>query len=285
MNLFNALEQKLAWINSCLEQDGNNPLIPTLLHEKDLYEKIVYELKVSERRLYYLSELAPKLTDKPTEFVEFINRKIEDDLGGEPQPELPTIPEEPEPSLPNTDIPDVQSMIDQSVQEATGEPAVEEQIIEPLPTPAAPVRDIEEELRQKERARYHIGLFDRERFWSLNSQNEKVNITKKVSALAKGKISIMEVNALKAMGEDGLFLIDDILQASEEPIKMQAALDSLLDKELVFYSGDERNKVFMTKLGIWFYTMALKQNPKLFMNRSLNQFNYISPAEAKEINF
>lgn len=182
--------------------------------------------------------------------------------------------------MPNTDIPDVQSMIDQSVQEATGEP-----VIEPLPTPSAPVRDIEEELRQKERSRYHIGLFDRERFWSLNSQNEKVNITKKVSTLAKGKIGATEVKALKAMGEDGLFLIDDILQASEEPIKMQAALDSLLDKELVFYSGDERNKVFMTKLGIWFYTMALKQNPKLFMNRSLNQFNYLSPAEAKEINF
>lgn len=51
MNLQNTLEQKLAWINDCLSQDVKNPLAPTLLQEKELYEKLIYELKVSERRL------------------------------------------------------------------------------------------------------------------------------------------------------------------------------------------------------------------------------------------
>ena len=283
MDFVKEIEMKLAWIDDQLSQ-GENPLVSTLLHEKELYGSILHELKVSERRLHYLSELAPKLTDKPVEFVDFINRKIEDDLAGdagEPEETVPPIPEEPESALPNTDIPDVESMIEQSVHEATGEPVENTPAAEPAP----PVQDIEEELRQKERSRYHIAVFDRDRFWALNSQNEKVNITKKVSYFAKGKISAIEVNALKAMGEEGLFLVDDILQNSNEPIKMQAALDSLLEKELVFYSGAAHNKVFMTKLGIWFYTMALKQNPKLFMNRSLNQFNYLTPAEAKEISF
>lgn len=281
MDLFKEIEMKLAWIDNQLSQGGENPLVSTLLHEKELYNSVLHELKVSERRLHYLSELAPKLTDKPVEFVEFINRKIEEDLAGdanEPDETVPPIPEVPESSLPNADIPDVESMIEQSVHEATGEP------IENTPA-AEPVQDIEEELRQKERSHYHIALFDRDRFWALNSQNEKVNITKKVASLAKGKISAIEVDALKAMGEEGLFLVDDILQNSNEPIKTQAALDSLFEKELVFFSGAAHNKVFMTKLGIWFYTMALKQNPKLFMNRSLNQFNYLSPAEAKEIDF
>ena len=284
MDLVKELELKLAWIDSQLSQGGENPLVSVFLHEKELYDYILHELKVSERRLHYLSELAPKLTDKPEEFVEFINRKIEDDLAGNNEAEkvVPPISEGPDDgSLPNTDIPDVESMIEQSVNEATGVPG--ESI--PADEPSTPVQDIEEELRQKERSRYHIALFDRERFWALNSQNEKVNITKKVATLAKGKISAIEVSALKAMGEEGLFLVDDILQSSDEPIKTQAALDSLFEKELVFFSGAAHNKVFMTKLGIWFYTMALKQNPKLFMNRSLNQFNYLSPAEAKEIDF
>ena len=298
-SLISFVKGKIEALAMVIESQEKNQLTVELEAEKEIYRNLLTSLYVSKGRDKYFTELVNQVSDKPDEFMQYINNKIKEDImnGTLMSDEMESATEDvqTEQEAEPQDVADeVEQPVDVSVPDVDAimqETLNENNVAEPSEEPVAPVEvkkedvHLEDELKQKERMRYHIAMFERDRFWNLNSKNEKINTTKKIAELSKGKINSAEISVMNAMGEDGLFLVDDILQASDAPIKAQAAIDSLAEKELVFYSGEAHNKVFMSKLGIWFYTIALRKNPKLFMNRHLQQFNYLSPSEAKAIGF
>lgn len=251
-----------------------------------LLTKILRELEVSAGRNYMLANLVVKTSDRPKEFLENINRQIEEGVESNAFAffNLPEelgfdrpIPVEPQPAAVSEDEP-VEEVHEEEVVEFV---SPEELLAESFPNGLDDVKPVEEDVDQ---SKYSPTIFEKDKAWKELPDGEKSIILEKVKELSVGNLTATELSVLDLMG-NGNFVVDDILKQSESLIKAQAAIDSIVDKKVAFYSGSHHEKVFMTKLGIWLYALALKKEPVIFVNNETNQTNYVFQREAETMNF
>lgn len=251
-----------------------------------LLTKILRELEVSAGRNYMLANLVIKTSDRPKEFLENINRQIEEgvesnafaffNLPEEPGFDRP-IPVEPQPAAVSEDEP-VEEVHEEEVVEFV---SPEELLAESFPNGLDDVKPVEEDVDQ---SKYSPTIFEKDKAWKELPDGEKSIILEKVKELSVGNLTATELSVLDLMG-NGNFVVDDILKQSESLIKAQAAIDSIVNKKIAFYSGSHHEKIFMSKLGIWLYALALKKEPVVFVNNETNQTNYVFQREAETMNF
>lgn len=251
-----------------------------------LLTKILRELEVSAGRNYMLANLVIKTSDRPKEFLENINRQIEEGVESNAFAffNLPEelgfdrpIPVEPQPAAVSEDEP-VEEVHEEEVVEFV---SPEELLAESFPNGLDDVKPVEEDVDQ---SKYSPTIFEKDKAWKELPDGEKSIILEKVKELSVGNLTATELSVLDLMG-NGNFVVDDILKQSESLIKAQAAIDSIVNKKVAFYSGSHHEKVFMTKLGIWLYALALKKEPVIFVNNETNQTNYVFQREAETMNF
>lgn len=248
-----------------------------------LLTKILRELEVSAGRNYMLANLVVKTSDRPKEFLENINRQIEEGVEsnafaffnlpeelGFDQP----IPLEPQVVPVSKEEHDEQS---HEVEEVVEFVSPEELLAESFPNGLDDVKPVEDDVDQ---SKYSSIIFEKDKAWKELPDSEKSIILEKVKELSVGNLTATELSVLDLMG-NGNFVVDDILKQSESLIKAQAAIDSIVNKKVAFYSGSHHEKVFMTKLGIWLYALALKKEPVIFVNNETNQTNYVFQREVK----
>ena len=252
-----------------------------------LLTKILRELEVSAGRNYMLANLVVKTSDRPKEFLENINRQIEEGVEsnafaffnlpeelGFDQP----IPLEPQVVPVSKEEHDEQS---HEVEEVVEFVSPEELLAESFPNGLDDVKPVEDDVDQ---SKYSSIIFEKDKECKELPDSEKSIILEKVKELSVGNLTATELSVLDLMG-NGNFVVDDILKQSESLIKAQAAIDSIVNKKVAFYSGSHHEKVFMTKLGIWLYALALKKEPVIFVNNETNQTNYVFQREAETMNF
>lgn len=251
-----------------------------------LLTKILRELEVSAGRNYMLANLVIKTSDRPKEFLENINRQIEEGVESNAFAffNLPEelgfdrpIPVEPQPAAVSEDEP-VEEVHEEEVVEFV---SPEELLAESFPNGLDDVKPVEEDVDQ---SKYSPTIFEKDKAWKELPDGEKSIILEKVKELSVGNLTATELSVLDIMGS-GKFVVDDILKQSESLIKAQAAIDSIVNKKIAFYSGSHHEKIFMSKLGIWLYALALKKEPVLFVNNETNQTNYVFQHEAETMNF
>lgn len=251
-----------------------------------LLTKILRELEVSAGRNYMLANLVVKTSDRPKEFLENINRQIEEGVESNAFAffNLPEelgfdrpIPVEPQPAAVSEDEP-VEEVHEEEVVEFV---SPEELLAESFPNGLDDVKPVEEDVDQ---SKYSPTIFEKDKAWKELPDGEKSIILEKVKELSVGNLTATELSVLDLMG-NGNFVVDDILKQSESLIKAQAAIDSIVNKKIAFYSGSHHEKIFMSKLGIWLYALALKKEPVLFVNNETNQTNYVFQHEAETMNF
>ena len=234
-----------------------------------------------------LANLVVKTSDRPKEFLENINRQIEEGVEsnafaffnlpeelGFDQP----IPLEPQVVPVSKEEHDEQS---NEVEEVVKFVSPEELLAESFPNGLDDVKPVEDDVDQ---SKYSSIIFEKDKAWKELPDSEKSIILEKVKELSVGNLTATELSVLDLMG-NGNFVVDDILKQSESLIKAQAAIDSIVNKKVAFYSGSHHEKVFMTKLGIWLYALALKKEPVIFVNNETNQTNYVFQREAETMNF
>ena len=251
-----------------------------------LLTKILRELEVSAGRNYMLANLVIKTSDRPKEFLENINRQIEEGVESNAFAffNLPEelgfdrpIPVEPQPAAVSEDEP-VEEVHEEEVVEFV---SPEELLAESFPNGFDDVKPVEEDVDQ---SKYSPTIFEKDKAWKELPDGEKSIILEKVKELSVGNLTATELSVLDLMG-NGNFVVDDILKQSESLIKAQAAIDSIVNKKIAFYSGSHHEKIFMSKLGIWLYALALKKEPVVFVNNETNQTNYVFQREAETMNF
>ena len=251
-----------------------------------LLTKILRELEVSAGRNYMLANLVVKTSDRPKEFLENINRQIEEGVESNAFAffNLPEelgfdrpIPVEPQPAAVSEDEP-VEEVHEEEVVEFV---SPEELLAESFPNGLDDVKPVEEDVDQ---SKYSPTIFEKDKAWKELPDGEKSIILEKVKELSVGNLTATELSVLDLMG-NGNFVVDDILKQSESLIKAQAAIDSIVNKKIAFYSGSHHEKIFMSKLGIWLYALALKKEPVVFVNNEMNQTNYVFQREAETMNF
>ena len=251
-----------------------------------LLTKILRELEVSAGRNYMLANLVVKTSDRPKEFLENINRQIEEGVESNAFAffNLPEelgfdrpIPVEPQPAAVSEDEP-VEEVHEEEVVEFV---SPEELLAESFPNGLDDVKPVEEDVDQ---SKYSPTIFEKDKAWKELPDSEKSIILEKVKELSVGNLTATELSVLDLMG-NGNFVVDDILKQSESLIKAQAAIDSIVNKKIAFYSGSHHEKIFMSKLGIWLYALALKKEPVVFVNNETNQTNYVFQREAETMNF
>lgn len=251
-----------------------------------LLTKILRELEVSAGRNYMLANLVIKTSDRPKEFLENINRQIEEGVESNAFAffNLPEelgfdrpIPVEPQPAAVSEDEP-VEEVHEEEVVEFV---SPEELLAESFPNGLDDVKPVEEDVDQ---SKYSPTIFEKDKAWKELPDGEKSIILEKVKELSVGNLTATELSVLDLMG-NGNFVVDDILKQSESLIKAQAAIDSIVNKKIAFYSGSHHEKIFMSKLGIWLYALALKKEPVVFVNNETNQTNYVFQREAETMNF
>lgn len=251
-----------------------------------LLTKILRELEVSAGRNYMLANLVVKTSDRPKEFLENINRQIEEGVESNAFAffNLPEelgfdrpIPVEPQPAAVSEDEP-VEEVHEEEVVEFV---SPEELLAESFPNGLDDVKPVEEDVDQ---SKYSPTIFEKDKAWKELPDGEKSIILEKVKELSVGNLTATELSVLDLMG-NGNFVVDDILKQSESLIKAQAAIDSIVNKKIAFYSGSHHEKIFMSKLGIWLYALALKKEPVVFVNNETNQTNYVFQCEAETMNF
>ena len=251
-----------------------------------LLTKILRELEVSAGRNYMLANLVVKTSDRPKEFLENINRQIEEGVESNAFAffNLPEelgfdrpIPVEPQPAAVSEDEP-VEEVHEEEVVEFV---SPEELLAESFPNGLDDVKPVEEDVDQN---KYSQTVFEKDKAWKELPDGEKSIILEKVKELSVGNLTATELSVLDLMG-NGNFVVDDILKQSESLIKAQAAIDSIVNKKIAFYSGSHHEKIFMSKLGIWLYALALKKEPVVFVNNETNQTNYVFQREAETMNF
>lgn len=251
-----------------------------------LLTKILRELEVSAGRNYMLANLVVKTSDRPKEFLENINRQIEEGVESNAFAffNLPEelgfdrpIPVEPQPAAVSEDEP-VEEVHEEEVVEFV---SPEELLAESFPNGLDDVKPVEEDVDQ---SKYSPTIFEKDKAWKELPDGEKSIILEKVKELSIGNLTATELSVLDLMG-NGNFVVDDILKQSESLIKAQAAIDSIVNKKIAFYSGSHHEKIFMSKLGIWLYALALKKEPVVFVNNETNQTNYVFQREAETMNF
>lgn len=251
-----------------------------------LLTKILRELEVSAGRNYMLANLVVKTSDRPKEFLENINRQIEEGVESNAFAffNLPEelgfdrpIPVEPQPAAVSEDEP-VEEVHEEEVVEFV---SPEELLAESFPNGLDDVKPVEEDVDQ---SKYNPTIFEKDKAWKELPDGEKSIILEKVKELSVGNLTATELSVLDLMG-NGNFVVDDILKQSESLIKAQAAIDSIVNKKIAFYSGSHHEKIFMSKLGIWLYALALKKEPVVFVNNETDQTNYVFTHEAEEMNF
>lgn len=251
-----------------------------------LLTKILRELEVSAGRNYMLANLVVKTSDRPKEFLENINRQIEEGVESNAFAffNLPEelgfdrpIPVEPQPAAVSEDEP-VEEVHEEEVVEFV---SPEELLAESFPNGLDDVKPAEEDV---DHSKYSPTIFEKDKAWKELPDGEKSIILEKVKELSVGNLTATELSVLDLMG-NGNFVVDDILKQSESLIKAQAAIDSIVNKKIAFYSGSHHEKIFMSKLGIWLYALALKKEPVVFVNNETNQTNYVFQREAETMNF
>ena len=251
-----------------------------------LLTKILRELEVSAGRNYMLANLVVKTSDRPKEFLENINRQIEEGVESNAFAffNLPEelgfdrpIPVEPQHAAVSEDEP-VEEVHEEEVVEFV---SPEELLAESFPNGLDDVKPVEEDVDQ---SKYSPTIFEKDKAWKELPDGEKSIILEKVKELSVGNLTATELSVLDLMG-NGNFVVDDILKQSESLIKAQAAIDSIVNKKIAFYSGSHHEKIFMSKLGIWLYALALKKEPVVFVNNETNQTNYVFQREAETMNF
>ena len=251
-----------------------------------LLTKILRELEVSAGRNYMLANLVVKTSDRPKEFLENINRQIEEGVESNAFAffNLPEelgfdrpIPVEPQPAAVSEDEP-VEEVHEEEVVEFV---SPEELLAESFPNGLDDVKPVEEDVDQ---SKYSPTIFEKDKAWKELPYGEKSIILEKVKELSVGNLTATELSVLDLMG-NGNFVVDDILKQSESLIKAQAEIDSIVNKKIAFYSGSHHEKIFMSKLGIWLYALALKKEPVVFVNNETNQTNYVFQREAETMNF
>lgn len=251
-----------------------------------LLTKILRELEVSAGRNYMLANLVVKTSDRPKEFLENINRQIEEGVESNAFAffNLPEelgfdrpIPVEPQPAAVSEDEP-IEEVHEEEVVEFV---SPEELLAESFPNGLDDVKPVEEDVDQ---SKYSPTIFEKDKAWKELPDGEKSIILEKVKELSVGNLTATELSVLDLMG-NGNFVVDDILKQSESLIKAQAAIDSIVNKKIAFYSGSHHEKIFMSKLGIWLYALALKKEPVVFVNNETNQTNYVFQREAETMNF
>ena len=253
-----------------------------------LLTKILRELEVSAGRNYMLANLVVKTSARPKEFLENINRQIEEGVESNAFAFF-NLPkelgfEQPIPLESQVAPVSEEEHNDEQIHEA--EEVVEfvspeELLAESFPNGLDDVKPVEEDVDQ---SKYSPTIFEKDKAWKELPDSEKSIILEKVKELSVGNLTATELSVLELMG-NGNFVVDDILKQSESLIKAQAAIDSIVNKKIAFYSGSHHEKIFMSKLGIWLYALALKKEPVLFVNNETNQTNYVFQHEAETMNF
>ena len=226
-----------------------------------------------EMKCHLLTKILRELVEEGVESNAFAFFNLPEELGFD-QP----IPLEPQVVPVSKEEHDEQS---HEVEEVVEFVSPEELLAESFPNGLDDVKPVEDDVDQ---SKYSSIIFEKDKAWKELPDSEKSIILEKVKELSVGNLTATELSVLDLMG-NGNFVVDDILKQSESLIKAQAAIDSIVNKKVAFYSGSHHEKVFMTKLGIWLYALALKKEPVIFVNNETNQTNYVFQREAETMNF
>ena len=225
-----------------------------LLHiqmELKILDNLLRELHRSTFRNNVIEWMTKKISDDPENFMVTINAQIEKDvedvMGTTGNIEPVDVPAPPV-DVPN-DIPDA--------------PPVAEE-------PPAPVVE-----REDYHQLYSPFKFDFTNEWKNLSNEERKDIMERVKALAEGQLSKEELNIIKMLAETPEFVLEKFMEnKGEEAVTIQASIDSLIDKGLVIEIGKFNNLVFLTKIGVWFYSLSNKQAPIIYKENSSGVFTW-----------
>ena len=269
-NLINYLKDKQHIYEDLLVTNQNKLDAKAVLHiqtELSITEELLKELYRSKSRQGVIEWMAGKLSDTPEAFLVTINEQIEKDV--------------------TSDMSNVEGMnIEEQQQEevhsekevnVTSEANVtseEENVNLPeIDVPATPpqTNTYEEDYHNQ----YTPFKFDFTNEWKNLSGEEKKNILDRVKELAKNNMSKEELAVINSLAENPEFVLEKLMENKGElAITIQASINSLVEKGLVIEYGKFNNLIFLTKMGVWFYSLAKKQSPIIYQENSTGVFTW-----------
>ena len=267
MNLIDCLKAKQHVYEDLLIANKDKFDEKALLHiqmELKILDNLLRELYRSTFRNNVIKWMTKKISDDPDDFMITVNAQIEKDVEDvmgttdnvvEPV-DVPTTPDAPLDDIPD----DIPSDVPSDIPDAP--PVVEE--------PSIPVVE-QEDYHQL----YSPFKFDFANEWRNISNEEKKDIIERVKTLAEGQLSKEELNTLRMLAETPEFVLEKLMEnKGEEAVTIQASINSLIDKGLVIEIGKFNNLVFLTKIGVWLYSLSKKQAPIIYKENSSGVFTW-----------
>ena len=84
-----------------------------------------------------------------------------------------------------------------------------------------------------------------------------------------------ELAVINSLAENPEFVLEKLMENKGElAITIQASINSLVEKGLVIEYGKFNNLIFLTKMGVWFYSLAKKQSPIIYQENSTGVFTW-----------
>lgn len=263
MNLIDCLKAKQHVYEDLLIANKDKFDEKALLHiqmELKILDNLLRELYRSTFRNNVIKWMTKKISDDPDDFMITVNAQIEKDVEEVMGTTDNVVEPVDVPTTPDAPLDDIPSDVPSDIPDAP--PIVEE--------PSIPVVE-QEDYHQL----YSPFKFDFANEWKNISNEEKKDIIERVKALAEGQLSKEELNTLKMLAETPEFVLEKLMEnKGEEAVTIQASINSLIDKGLVIEIGKFNNLVFLTKIGVWLYSLSKKQAPIIYKENSSGVFTW-----------
>ena len=270
VNLIDYLKNKQHIYEDLLIANSNTLDAKATLHiqaELGITEELLKELYRSDSKQGVIKWMASKLSDNPDEFMVTINNQIEKDVVNAMSNVEGVVTEEQV-----EEEQEIAQPVAEQEQESVAPPVDEVVDLPEISVPSAPPsRPAQEDYHEK----YTPFKFDFNNEWKNLSGEERKDILGRVQELAKSKLSKEELMVIYSLAENPEFVLEKLMEnKGDMAITIQASINSLVEKGLVIDYGNFNNLIFLTKIGVWFYSLSKKQAPIIYQENSTGVFTW-----------
>lgn len=132
----------------------------------------------------------------------------------------------------------------------------------------------EEDEKDKDSSKLVAIEFDTAKYWKAIPQSQKESITAFIKSMAASKLTKNEVEVLSILASGTVHSIEDVVEASNVPIRARIAIDGLVEKGIAHMAGNLKNDVYLTQAGAWLYATVEKKNPMIFWDNDKKQSSF-----------
>ena len=268
VNLIDYLKNKQHIYEDLLIANSNTLDAKATLHiqaELGITEELLKELYRSDSKQGVIKWMASKLSDNPDEFMVTINNQVEKDVVTAMSNVEGVVTEQTEEQQ------EVVQPVAEPPQESVAPPVNEVVDLPEVSVPPTPPQPAQEDYHEK----YTPFKFDFNNEWKNLSGEERKDILGRVQELAKSQLSKEELMVINTLAENPEFVLEKLMEnKGDMAITIQASINSLVEKGLVIDYGKFNNLIFLTKIGIWFYSLSKKQAPIIYQENSTGVFTW-----------